>query len=278
MGIEDSIGHAAVKLADDIKANCIVSLERVHDEENSEENTFYINIKVTLFKKSRPGAYNKWEYNTRIKKPEFGSIAPIKKLLMGAINKKYITKGERIICTHGESLGTGFKGLIFIFDVDKIFFDISTHKLAENINSDIIETIIDIALDISKEGREGKKIGTAFIIGNKDILQYTKQLIMNPFLGYSEDSRKIVDPRIRETLKEFAQLDGVFVIEDNGTVLSAGTYLDIDTTKLDIPSGLGTRHRCCAALTQHTDAIAILVSETGGRVRVFKKGKIVMNL
>ena len=165
-----------------------------------------------------------------------------------------------------------------MFDVDSIFFNISTHKLADNISSEIIETAIDLALEISREGREGKKVGTAFIIGNKDILQYTKQLIMNPFLGYPEESRKITDPRMKETLKEFAQLDGVFIIEDNGTILSAGTYIDIDTTKLEIPEGLGTRHRCCAAITHNTDAIAVLVSETGGRVKVFKKGKMVMTL
>lgn len=278
MEIEDHIGHAAVKLAEDTKATCIVSLERVYDEEFSEEDSLYMNIKVTVFKKSRPGAYNKWEYTTRIKKPEQGSIIPVKKLLMGAINKKYINKGDKVICTQGESLGSGFKGLIFMFDVDKIFFDITTHKLAENISSDVIETIIDVALDIGREGREGKRIGTAFVIGNKDILQFTRQLIMNPFLGYAEENRNITDHRMRETVKEFAQLDGVFMIDDKGTIMSAGTYLDIDTTKLDLPSGLGTRHRCCAALTQHTDAIAILVSETGGRVRVFKNGKIVMNL
>ena len=278
MEIESSIGDAAVKLANDVKANCIVSLERVFEDEINEEDSLYFNIKVTIFKKSRPDAYNKWEYTTRIKRPEPGSIAPIKNLLMGAINKKYISKGERVICTQGESLGTGFKGMIFMFDVDSIFFNISTHKLADNISSEIIETAIDLALEISREGREGKKIGTAFIIGNKDILQYTKQLIMNPFLGYPEESRKITDPRMKETLKEFAQLDGVFIIEDNGTILSAGTYIDIDTTKLEIPEGLGTRHRCCAAITHNTDAIAVLVSETGGRVKVFKKGKMVMTL
>jgi len=278
MEIESSIGDAAVKLANDVKANCIVSLERVFEDEINEEDSLYFNIKVTIFKKSRPDAYNKWEYNTRIKRPEPGSIAPIKNLLMGAINKKYINKGERVICTQGESLGTGFKGMIFMFDVDSIFFNISTHKLADNISSEIIETVIDLALEISREGREGKKVGTAFIIGNKDILQYTKQLIMNPFLGYPEENRKITDPRMKETLKEFAQLDGVFIIEDNGTILSAGTYLDIDTTRLEIPEGLGTRHRCCAAITHNTDAIAVLVSETGGRVKVFKKGKMVMIL
>jgi|SRR3989344_586639 len=278
MEIESSIGDAAVKLANDVKANCIVSLERVFEDEINEEDSLYFNIKVTIFKKSRPDAYNKWEYTTRIKRPEPGSIAPIKNLLMGAINKKYISKGERVICTQGESLGTGFKGMIFMFDVDSIFFNISTHKLADNISSEIIETAIDLALEISREGREGKKIGTAFIIGNKDILQYTKQLIMNPFLGYPEENRKITDPRMKETLKEFAQLDGVFIIEDNGTILSAGTYLDIDTTRLEIPEGLGTRHRCCAAITQKTEAISVLVSETGGKVKVFKKGKMVMTL
>lgn len=280
MDISQIVGDAAVKISENIGAQAIVSLERKVREQIDEESPFYIDVKVTIFRKIKNNVYSKSEYDTKVKKPELGNIAPIKKVLMGAINKKYINKGERVICVQDESIGTGYKSMLFIFDIDDIFFNISTHKLAENFNSDIIEAVVDIALEIGREGREGKHIGTAFIVGNKeDILKYTKQLIINPFLGYPEDSRKMTDPRIRETVKEFAQLDGVFIIEDNGTILSAGTYLDIDAVDLaGIPHGFGTRHRCCAAITKKTNAIAVLVSESGGKVKIFKSGRVVMGL
>ncbi len=275
--IEESIGDAATNIAKDIDANCIISIERKKSE--SYEDSFHIDVKVTFFKKIKKGVYRKTEYETKIRKIDSGTISPIKDLLVEGINKKYIDKGDRVVCVQDESMGTGYKGMLFIFDVDKLFFDISTHNLAENTNSEIIETVLNIAQELSKEGREGRKIGTAFIIGDKsEIMKYTKQLIINPFAGYSDDLKKITDPLIKETVKEFAQLDGVFVLHNDGTIVTTGAYIDIDTGNIELPSGFGTRHRCCAALTKETNAIAVVVSESGGSIRIFKDGKITMKL
>lgn len=277
-GVEESIGHAATKIANDINANAIISIERI-ESKDFEQIPFHIDVKVTIFKQVRKGVYKKVEYETKIRKVESGSVTPIKELLMEGINKNYIEKGDRVVCVQDESLGTGYKGLLFIFDVDKIFFDISTHNLAENISSDVVESVITIALEIAKEGREGKRVGTAFIIGNRaEISKYVRQLIINPFAGYSDQARKITDPLMRETIKSFAQLDGAFVIDENGAILTAGAYIDIEAKDIDLPPGFGTRHRVCSAITKETEAIAIAVSESGGIVRVFKNGKIIIKL
>jgi DNA integrity scanning protein DisA with diadenylate cyclase activity len=276
--VEESIGHAATKIASDINASAIISIERI-DTQGFEDIPFHINVKVTIFKQVRAGVFKKVEYETKIRKLESGSVTPIKDILMEGINKDYIDKGDRVVCVQDESLGSGYKGLLFIFDVDQIFFDISTHNLAENINTDVVEAVINMALEISKEGREGKKIGTAFIIGDKnEISKYTRQLIINPFVGYSDNAKKITDPLMRETIKNFAQLDGVFIIDRSGAILTAGAYIDIEAKTVDLPSGFGTRHRNCAALTKETDSIAVVVSESGGIIRVFKNGQIVMKL
>ncbi|MBI2670585.1 DNA integrity scanning protein DisA nucleotide-binding domain protein [Candidatus Woesearchaeota archaeon] len=276
--IEESIGHAATKIANDINANAIISIERI-EEQGFDEIPYHINVKVTIFKQVRKGVYKKVEYETKIRKLESGSVNPIKEILMEGINKDYIEKGDRVVCVQDESLGTGYKGLLFIFDVDKIFFDISTHNLAENISSDVVESVINIALEIAKEGREGKRIGTAFVIGDRnEVGKFIRQLIINPFAGYSDHSKKITDPLMRETIKNFAQLDGAFVIDRNGAILTAGAYIDVEAKEVDLPPGFGTRHRNCAALTKETDSIAVVVSESGGVVRVIKQGKIIMKL
>lgn len=277
-GIEESIGHAATKIAKDINASSIISIERV-EKDTYEETPYHLDVKVTVFKKIKKDVYRKSEYETKIRKLESGSVAPVKELLMEGINKNYINKGDRVVCVQDESMGTGYKGLLFIFDVDRIFFDISTHNLAQNAPSDVVETIINIALEIAREGREGRKIGTAFIIGDRaEISKYIRQLIINPFAGYSDQSRKITDPLIRETIKEFAQLDGAFVIDNSGTIITTGAYIDIEAKDVDLPPGFGTRHRNCSALTKETNAIAVVVSESGGIVRVFKEGRITMKL
>lgn len=276
--VEELIGKAAARLARDVCADCIVSIEKAQKEA---QDFNFIYVKVAIFKKTAKNVYTKLSYNTKMRKQIGGSTLPVKELLMEAVNRHFINKGERIVCVGDESIGTGYKGLIFVFDVDKVFFNMSIHNLAEKISSDVLESTLDIALEIVNEGREGRKIGTAFIVGDAgEMSKYARQLIINPFQNYPAELRQITDPDIKETIKGFSQLDGVFFIDEKGTVLSAGTHINIDlgAAQTDGLDGFGTRHRYSAAMTKLTNSIAVVVSESGGTVRVFKEGRIVMKL
>lgn len=274
--IEQAIGVAATKIAKEIDANSIVSIESADPEKY--EDTDEMGIKVTIFKKVQPKSYKKIEYKTKTRKLEAGSVIPVKEILMEAITKDYIKKGEKVVCIEDGSMGTGYKGLLLIFDVDDVFFKMGKQNISEKINQEIIEATLEIAMRIASEGREGKHVGTAFIIGDiSELNKYLKQLIINPFKNLDEKV-KITDPAMRETVKEFAQLDGVFVIDEEGHIISAGTYLDVNTSDLEFPEGFGTKHRSCAAITKETDAIAIVVSESGGRVRILKNGRIAIKV
>ena len=270
--IDEIIGVAATKIARDIKADSIVTVEKV--EKENYEDSDKIKIKVSIFKQSAPGIFKKVEYETKTKKLEFGSIIPIKTLLLEAVNKGHIKEGEKIVCVQDPNIGAGYQGLLFIFDVDEIFFKIGQQKLSEHIGSEIVEAVINLAKEIGEEGREGRKIGTAFIVGDpQELNKHLKQMIINPFYNLT-DKPKITDPDLKETIKNFAQLDGAFIINPEGEIISAGTYIDIDTAELEFPDGFGTKHRSCAALTKQTNSIAVVVSETAGRVRVLKQGRI----
>ena len=195
--IPSILGLTATKIANEINANSIISVERTASDIYNENSPYY-DVKVSIFKKINLNQYAKAEYKTKIKKPELGSIVPLRELLMEAISNKYINKGEKVVCIQDESVATGYKGMLFIFDVDNLFFDISTNKLAENVDSNVIETVIDIALELSKYGREGKKVGTAFVIGKKeDLLRYSKQLIINPFSNLEDEKKRITGGIVR---------------------------------------------------------------------------------
>lgn len=275
--IEEVIGTAAAKLAKDIGASCLISVERASKE--FQESAEFILVKVSIYRRLNEKSFEKAEYLTKMRKVVSGSIVPIKELLVEAINKKYISKGDRVVCIEDESLGMGYKALLFVFDVDKILFNISTMNLGNNISPEVLEAVINLGLEIGKEGREGRKVGTAFIIGNQEnMMKYTRQLIINPFAGYPEEQRSVLDPAMQATIKEFAQLDGAFIINEKGTLVSAGTYLNVETSNIDLP-GYGTRHRCSAAITKHcTEAVSIVVSESGGIVSVFDDGRLVLKL
>jgi DNA integrity scanning protein DisA with diadenylate cyclase activity len=144
------------------------------------------------------------------------------------------------------------------------------------VNEKVFEAVIRIALEISTEGREGRSIGTAFLLGDSEnVMAKSRQLIMNPFQGYKKEERLITDPDISDNIKEFAQLDGAFVITGDGVVEAAGRYITLDTGMVKLQKGLGTRHSSVAAITQRTDSIGVVISQSGGIIRIFRQGRIV---
>ncbi len=174
---------------------------------------------------------------------------------------------------HDTSAGTPRTRTAEIVDITKI----RTSLLADtDIDPFVLEAAIAVAIELSREGREGKPIGTAFVIGdNVEVLMKSRQLILNPLEGHPREERLIVRPDLREYIKEMALLDGAFVISGDGVIEAAGRYITVDTSNVTIPQGLGTRHASIAAITKVTRAVGIVVSESGGTITFFKNGEIV---
>jgi DNA integrity scanning protein DisA with diadenylate cyclase activity len=141
------------------------------------------------------------------------------------------------------------------------------------------ERLIDIALRLAAEGREGRPIGTIFVLGEPaSLAPYLRQLNQNPCSGHPPHERDIHNPSFMETLREFAALDGAFVISHTGTVESAGTYLDAPTDIGTLQRGYGARHAAAVAITTVTRSFAIVISESSGTVTVFYEGRVTLAL
>jgi diadenylate cyclase len=139
--------------------------------------------------------------------------------------------------------------------------------------------ILDIALRFAAQGREGKPIGTTFVLGELgQVSPFLRQLILNPFEGHSPESRNIHNPDFLETLREFAAMDGAFVVNHEGDVEFGGTYIDAPATDARLREGLGARHAAAAAITAATPAVAVVVSESSGDVTVFHEGHAILEL
>ncbi len=146
------------------------------------------------------------------------------------------------------------------------------------VNTRVLEQTITLAVEIAREGREGRKIGTLFVVGDSEaVLRSSRPLILDPLYGHPDESKRIDDPNIRETLKELAQLDGAFVVSNNGVVLSATRYIDTVSDALNVPLGLGSRHMAAASVSKRTGAVAVVVSESS-MVRMFDDGELVSEI
>lgn len=279
------------RIANDVNANCIITILdkqankddflnldafrelEFSSEEGEEEQGQYA---IQIFREHKPAI----EYDFKKTATHYFS-GIIAEVISDMIKKKYVKQNMKLLIVTDNSLAKKYNLSIFVIDVDKALYRIGKFNLAQSMTSEtIIETVIDIAQEIGREGREGKKVGTLFVIGDiEELEQYTRQLIMNPFKGYEKDMLHIVENKhLRETIKNFAQLDGAFVIDNEGCLHSAGTYLDVDTSKIKPYQGWGTKHLAATAITDKTSSVAILVSESGGAVKVFKNGRLILRL
>ncbi len=146
------------------------------------------------------------------------------------------------------------------------------------VNKTTLEKIIWLAIEIAREGGEGRKVGTLFVISDSEnALKHSKPLILDPLFGHPDDRKRIDDPNMRETIKELALLDGAFVVSDEGVCLSACRYIDASVEDIELPLGLGSRHVAAASITKRTRSVAVVVSESA-IVRVFSHGDIISRI
>ena len=199
--------------------------------------------------------------------------------LQEALRLGKVKRGERLLCLFPLASASEIDSLSILQLKEEAEY-VSLQKLArlsESIPGAVLSAAVTLAMEIAREGREGNPVGSLFVVGDSQkVLEASRPLILNPFQGYSEDQRRITDPNLAETVKEIAQIDGAFVIRKDGVILSAGRYLDTPAKGIQLPKGLGTRHLAAAAISKSTEAIAITVSSSTRTVRIFRKGKIVL--
>jgi diadenylate cyclase len=200
---------------------------------------------------------------------------------LAGISKGILFKGDILVCVGGQ-IEKGYMDTIMILkvgDESEILSFAEESPFPKNIKPDIFESLLTLVMEMAYEGREGRPIGTTFILGDHEkVLQYSRQLVFNPFQGHSEDALHITKPEVRETLKEFSSIDGAFIVRDDGVALAAGRYLNAAHHGEPMPQGLGARHSSAAAITGVTDSVALVISESSGKVSIFKGGSIVTTI
>jgi len=215
---------------------------------------------------------------TLLPRHELRRADKVKHALLAALSDGHLRRRDRVVC----AVGTADLDSISIVSLARGREEqapLAVLGISDESSYQIVETTLSLAIELGYEGREGKPVGTIFTIGDAvRVMDCSRQLVFNPFRGYPEGERNVLDAFVREGIKEFAMIDGGFVIKNNGAVLAAGRYFDVSQEADDMPQGLGTRHAAAASITKQSEAIAIVVSESSGAARVFKNGKIVLEI
>jgi diadenylate cyclase len=208
-------------------------------------------------------------------------LSQIKVVITKGLATGLFKKGDKLVCLTGVPK-FGYIDSIFVIDVGKEFDILVSEEVAdifEDIQPEVFETVLNIALELASQGREGRQVGTIFVLGDHEkVLELSRQMIINPFMGYAEEERNILDRNLKDTIKEFSALDGAFVVRGDGVLVTAGRHLSAALENKDFPQGLGSRHIAAAGITSVTGAIAIVISESTGTVRIFKKGRLFVDI
>ncbi len=218
-----------------------------------------------------------------VKVPQFelSRTSQIKVAVLEGLSSGIIQRGDKLVCLSGISK-FGILDTLIILEIGKELEILSTTDLpvvSEVVKPEVFDRILGIALELSTEGREGKTVGSIFVLGDhEEVLKFSHQMVINPFKGYPEEDRNILDPKLKETIKEFSTIDGAFIIREDGVILAAGRHLDATGEKIEMPKGLGSRHLAAAGITNVTQALALVISESTGGVRIFNNGKLFMEI
>jgi diadenylate cyclase len=163
--------------------------------------------------------------------------------------------------------------------LEAVFGPVADRTRCSKVIRHTLEQVIELAVEIAREGREGHKIGTLFTVGDVDqVLTRSRPLLLDPLYGHSPELLHVGRPEFRETVKELAQLDGGFVVRSDGTFVSAGRFIDVDVSEQsNFIAGLGSRHAAGASISRTTGAIAVVVSQSS-IVRVFARGELLAEI
>jgi DNA integrity scanning protein DisA with diadenylate cyclase activity len=198
-----------------------------------------------------------------------------------ALSKGLLKKGDVVVCVGGVP-EQGYMDTIVLVEAgteSEFFGGGEGFTFPSGVPSDVFETLLDFVLELANEGREGKPVGSIFVLGDhKRALELSYQLVLNPFQGHPKESLSLFNADIQESLKEFSSIDGAFIIREDGAVVAAGRYLNVVYQGEPLPQGLGSRHSAAAAITQATDSLAMVISESTGRVTIFRNGRILSEI
>jgi uncharacterized protein (TIGR00159 family) len=183
----------------------------------------------------------------------------------------------------GQFIGVGFIALIVVFQQEirkflllitspkiynkfwltKWFYRIKTNSSQHNLEWK--DPVLKVCERLSRN-----KTGALIIIADEHVLETYKTL--------GEELNSNVSADLLESIfhKESPLHDGAVIISDN-RIAFARCVLPL-SHRQDLPSSFGLRHRAAIGVTEHAEAVAIVVSEETGKLSYCKGGKLKNNL
>jgi DNA integrity scanning protein DisA with diadenylate cyclase activity len=123
------------------------------------------------------------------------------------------------------------------------------------------EILIKVGIELARKGE-----GALFVVSENVPHQLLLKQKIEPFSIFERGAEKI--------LTSIATIDGAVIINSKGDVQCYGALIK----PKKVFHGYGTRHSAAYSASLCTDTLAILVSEEERKVKIFKEGKVLMQV
>ena len=178
-----------------------------------------------------------------------------------------------------QMMNVGVLALIIIFqeEIRRFFKTLGSHHRFRRISSLFSkdkdkkeDTAAMLPIVMACMNMSQQKVGALIVIERDESL--------DEYLLAGEKIDASINQRLIENIffKNSPLHDGALVVQ-NGRLKAASCVLPV-SHELNIPKKLGLRHRAALAVSQETDAIAVIVSEETGSISVAQKGKFKLGL
>lgn len=208
-------------------------------------------------------------------------IERLTQALLRGVAREILTPGDGVVVMYSGFEADTLDSISFI-RLDEHLGRLTARDLRQletSVPLETLKTVVDLAVEIGREGREGKAVGTMFVVGDtRRVLSHCQPAGFDPVKGYPRDERNLHDARVREAIKEVGTLDGAFIVSAEGIVEKAAQLVDAPYANLTLSKGLGSRHWAGAAISKVTRAIAVVVSQSSGTVRIFQNGDVMLRI
>jgi DNA integrity scanning protein DisA with diadenylate cyclase activity len=273
----------AVRLAETVEADALlVVLDGPTDWHKLKERTTKIKLLVSADHAEKlEGARQAGLETVIVNMPDAPVFDNLTQALLEAVADDILAAGAAVVAVYSGFEADQIDSISYI-ELDEHLGRLTARDLRQletSVPLETLKTVVDLAVDIGREGREGKPVGTLFVIGDtRKVLSYCHPAGFDPVRGHKREERDLHDPRAREAVKEISQLDGAIIVTSDAVVERACQIVDAPHANLTLSKGLGTRHWAAAAISRVTKAISVVVSETNGTVRLFINGEVMLRI
>ena len=180
----------AIKIAHDLEADSLLVCVDVTKDIAAipEELKKTIGLIIVTNKGQKlPAVVTKYAKRLDVPNVKLTRMGKIKIAIAKGIVLGYFKRGDKIICLSGVPK-FGYTDSIFFIDVGKEFELLTSdfiNDVIEAVQPEVFNAALNIACELAAKGRENRKIGTMFVLGDeKKVMQLSRQMIINPFSGY----------------------------------------------------------------------------------------------